>query len=68
VSMVILLVLIAADERQPHRPAAEPGLVPGACRPECPWCDTHECTDIKLCNCTAPCSSWLCVIKEASSG
>lgn len=48
-------------------PPDPPNPVPDVCeRGFCLWCDTRECLNRALCNCTVPCGSWLCVVKEAT--
>lgn len=61
VAMVAWLIA-RARRRQPA--VTQPHPAPG--RGKCPWCDTRDCLDSTLCNCPAPCGSWLCVDKEAA--
>jgi len=43
-----------------------PSAPEAAVRGQCPWCDTRDCLDDRMCNCDGPCGSWLCVVKEES--
>lgn len=72
VMLIVFLCLLAISVFR-WRKRHEPLVLVVAPLPEnatgpCPWCDTHECLDSTLCDCGAPCGSWLCVVKEASRG